>query len=162
MFSRFALLALALSLPLAACGTDETVEVDDVDVVDDAAMMDDDAMMDDTMVDDDMAATDAVTAQGTLDAVGAAGGLTALAPGAAVANIDGWIAQLEGNEAFAPTVEGLRTLKTQLTTDPLDGAAIGQTLSMLGEQTTAAAGGDTALEQLGSALSAAGAELSGM
>ena len=110
---------------------------------------------------DDAMADDAVTAQGTLDAVTAAGGLTALAPGAAVSNIDGWIAQLAGNEAFAPTVEGLETLKTQLTTDPLDGAAIGQTLSMLGEQTTAAAGGDGALEQLGSALSAAGAQLSG-
>ncbi len=161
MFTRTALLALALSVPFAGCEADDAA-VDEVDVVTtEDAVMEDDAMMDDTMVDDTMA-DDAVTAQGTLDAVGAAGGLTALAPGAAVANIDGWIAQLEGNEAFAPTVEGLQTLKMQLTTDPLDGAAIGQTLSMLGEQTTAAAGGDGALEQLGSALSAAGAELSGM
>lgn len=144
------LFALALALPLAACGGDETA---DADVV----VEPDPVVVADPMVDE----APEVTAQGTLDAVTEAGGLTALAPGAAVANIDGWIAQLEGNEAFAPTVEGLQTLKTQLTTDPLDGAAIGATLAMLGEQTTAAAGGDAALEQLGDALSSAGATLAG-
>lgn len=158
MASRISLFALALALPLAACGTDETAEVE---VVEDPVV--EDVVVEDPAMDGDMAdADDAVTAQATLDAVNEAGGLTALAPGAAVANIDSWIAQLEGNDAFAPTVEGLQTLKTQLTTDPLDGAAIGATLSMLGEQTTAAAGGDTALEQLGSALSAAGEQLTGM
>lgn len=152
MKSYLPLLALALALPLAACGGDEAAEAPDVDVVAVDPVVEDDPMVDDVP---------AVTAQGTLDAVQEAGGLTSLAPGAAVANIDGWIAQLEGNADAAPVVENLEMLKAQLTTDPLDGAAIGTTLMALGEQTTAAAGGDTALEQLGGALTSAGEMLTG-
>lgn len=145
------LFALALVLPLAACATDETAEPVDVDVVE-APVVEPDPMMEET--------TD-VTAQGTLDAVQEAGGLTSLAPSTAVANIDGWIAQLEGNADAAPVVDNLQMLKTQLTTEPLDGSAIGSTLMTLGEQTVAAAGGDAALEQLGSALTSAGEMLTG-
>lgn len=152
MKSYLSLFVLALALPLAACGGDEAAETPDVDVIEVDPVVEDDPMMDDAPE---------VTAQGTLDAVQDAGGLTSLAPGAAVANIDGWIAQLEGNADAAPVVENLQTLKTQLTTDPLDGAAIGATLMTLGEQTTAAAGGDTALEQLGAALTSAGETLTG-
>lgn len=159
MKTRISLLALALAVPFAGCETDDPA-VEDVDVVTtEDAVLEDDVMTDDTMMDDAMPA-DPVTAESTLEAV-PVDGLTAMAPGAAVANIDNWIAQLEGNPDFAPTVEGLQTLKTQLTTDPLDGAAIGQTLVMLGEQTKAAAGGDGALEQLGEALENAGTQLSG-
>ncbi|OZC03388.1 hypothetical protein [Rubricoccus marinus] len=154
MFNKISLLALAFVLPLAACADDDTVEtttVDDVAVVDPVTPADD-MMTDDTTMESD------VTAQATLDAVPAEG-LTAMAPGAAVANIDSWIAKLSDVPEASGVVEGLQTLKTQLTTDPLDGAAIGATLSSLGEQTTAAAGGDAALEQLGAALSSAGSSL---
>ena len=152
------LFALALLLPLAACESEPT----DTTVVDDEATVVTEPVVDDPMVSDDMMAdTTEVTAQATLDAVESAGGLTQLDPGAAVANIDGWISQLEGNADAAPVVENLRTLRTQLTTTPLDGAAIGSTLQTLGEQTTAAAGGDAALGQLGSALSSAGDMLAG-
>lgn len=158
--NRLPLFALALVLPLAACESEPAVEDTDVVVTEpamDAPMVDDTAMTSD---DTTMAAD--VTAQGTVDAVTEAGGLTSLAPGAAVANIDGWIAQLRGNPDFAPVVTDLETLKTQLTTDPLNGAAIGATLQSLGTATTAAAGGDSALETLGSTLSSAGDQLTGM
>ena len=159
------LFALAL-LPLAACGdADDTVvaDADDVAVVTDDAVMGDDVLINDDVALDDagMAAADDVTAEGTIDAAVAAGGLTSLAPDAAVANIDAWIAKLTGVDGAEGVVDGLGTLKTQLTTDPLDGAAIGATLSSLGEQTTAAAGGDAALESLGRTLSEAGNTLQG-
>ena len=150
------LLALAL-LPLAACAdADDTVATDDVDVV---AVEPVTEPMDDPAMADPMA--DDVTAQGTLDAVQSAGGLTNMAPTAAVANIDAWIAKLDGMDAAAPVVDGLQTLKGQLTATPLDGAAIGATLVMLGDQTTAAAGDDTSLQQLGQALTSAGNTLQG-
>ena len=147
------LLALAL-LPLAACGdADDTVVTDETDVV--AVEPVDDVVMDDATMSAD------VTAEGTIDAAVDAGGLTSIAPDAAVANIDAWIAKLTGVAGAEGVVDGLGTLKTQLTTTPLDGAAIGATLSSLGEQTTAAAGGDAALESLGRTLSEAGSTLQG-
>ena len=147
------LLALAL-LPLAACGdADDTVVTDETDVV--AVKPVDDVVMDDATMSAD------VTAEGTIDAAVDAGGLTSIAPDAAVANIDAWIAKLTGVAGAEGVVDGLGTLKTQLTTTPLDGAAIGATLSSLGEQTTAAAGGDAALESLGRTLSEAGNTLQG-
>ena len=72
-----------------------------------------------------------------------------------------WIAKLDGNEAAAPIVEGLKTLKGQLTATPLDGSAIGATLVELGTGTKAAAAGDGSLEQLGEALENAGNTLMG-
>lgn len=153
MKTLFSLLALGLLLPLAACETEEPAT--DVDVVETDPVVT--APAEDPMMSDDMMAdTTGVTAQATLDAAQAAGGLTSLAPDAAVSNIDGWISKLEGNPDAAPIVENLRTLRTQLTATPIDGAAVGQTLTTLGEQTTSVAGGDAALEQLGSALSSAG------
>ena len=56
----------------------------------------------------------------------------------------------------------LRTLRSQLQASPIDGMAVGMTLSELGEQTTAAAGGDASLRQLGQALSQTGAMLTDM
>ncbi|MEL6615935.1 MAG: hypothetical protein AAFQ43_09365 [Bacteroidota bacterium] len=158
MLNKLPLFALLLALPLAACGTEETT--DDATTTEDATVETD--VVDD--IGDDAAATDdaapAVTAQATLDAVPAEG-LTAMDPATAVGNIDAWIAALGDNPDAAGVVADLETLKGQLTADELDGAAIGGTLSSLGEQTTAVAGEDEALQTLGSALSSAGATLSG-
>ena len=156
--NRTALLALAVALPLAACADEPA---DDAVVVDDT-VVETDPMMDDPMMDDTMDATSDVTAQGTVDAVTEAGGLTNLAAGAAIDNIDGWIAQLQANPDFAPVVTDLETLKTQLQASPIDGMAVGETLQRLGEATTGAAGGDSALETLGTTLTEAGNQLTGM
>ena len=159
----FFLLAVALILPLAACADVETAG-DDV-VTDDAIVVDDtdDLDMDDDMMDDDMMMADPVTAQATLDAVPAEG-LTAMAPAAAIANIDNWIGQLDGAEfENADEIrEGLMTLKDQLQTTPLDGSAIGATLTNLGTWTVQSAGADAALTNLGQALESAGQSLTSM
>ena len=141
------LLTLAL-LPVAACAdaderADQAVEAP-------AATPDEPADLD-------------VTAQSTLDAIDAAGGLTRLAPEAAIENINGWIVRLaNAKEAPAGVVLGLETLKEQLAATPLDGEAVGGTLMDLGEQTAAAAGEDNALTELAQSLTAAGALLRGL
>lgn len=160
------LLASVFALGLSACASDET-DVDAVDAEPDAAVVDPlTTEPADPMMNDDAAMADtSVTAQATVDAVTGAGGLTSLPMEAATANIDSWIAKLEGNAAAAPVVGNLRTLRTQLGATPIDGAAVGQTLTTLGEQTTAAAAGTGAqqasLETLGRTLSEAGAALTG-
>ena len=163
MTPRLPLLGLALLLPLAACADEpDTVDTDTtvVETTDPMVVDPVDPMTDGTMMDDTAMASD-VTAQGTVDAVTQAGGLTSLSLATANQNIDGWIAQLEGNPDFAPVVTDLRTLKTQLAASPIDGAAVGATLQSLGSATTGAAGGDGALETLGSTLSSAGSQLAG-
>ena len=159
MSTRLPLFALALLLPLAACETEPDVDTTTVETTD--PVITNDPMVDDTMGDDMMDTTE-VTAQSTLDAVPAEG-LTAMAPSAAIANIDSWIAQLDGAD-FTNASEirdGLTTLRGQLQESPLDGNAIGETLVNLGTWTSEAAGGDAALSQLGSALSSAGETLTG-
>ena len=161
MSTRFLLLALAL--PLAACGGDEAAEttvVTETPAVE-APMEADPMAPADPMAADPMASD--VTVDGTIAAAGT--DLTALAPAAAVENIDGWIAKLEGDQ-FADVRANLTELKAQLTATPLDGAAIGATLTELGEQTTASAAGASSSSQeglrtLGGALSATGARLTG-
>lgn len=151
----FRLPLFAFVLAVAACAPAET----DVMTEPDAGVMPTDPA---PMPADPAPTTGAVTAEGTLDAAQSAGGLTNLAPATAVSNIDGWIAQLDGVPSAAPIVANLQTLRAQLQEPSLDGMAIGQTLTTLGEQTTAAAGGDVSLEQLGQALSQAGMMLMGM
>ena len=165
------LLFLALALPLAACGGDEAADTTVVDTTDpmvDDAMSDDmtavDPMASDSMSDGAMASD--VTVDGTIAAAGS--DLTALAPAAAIANIDGWLAKLDGAQ-FGQAGEirnGLEELKAELSASPLDGAEIGETLADLGQQTTATAAeasssSQAGLRALGSALSAAGAKLGG-
>ncbi|MDT0631120.1 hypothetical protein RQM47_01795 [Rubrivirga sp. S365] len=154
------LLALASTLPLAACATD--TEPTDVAVVEPGVVTEPAPVVDDPLVDDGMMTTD-VTAQGTLDAV-PAGGLTEMAPATAIGNIDSWIAQLDG-ATFTNSTEirqGLMTLKDQLQASPIDGAAVGETLTNLGTWTEQAAGGDASLTQLGQALASAGQNLTAM
>lgn len=159
--TRLSLFALALALPLAACETEpDTVETTTT-TIEPADPMVDPMAEDPMMTDSTMTMDSDVTAQGTVDAVTNAGGLTSLPMSAATQNIDGWIAQLEGNPEFAPVVTDLRTLKTQLAATPIDGSAVGATLQSLGSATTAAAAGDAALESLGETLTSAGNQLAG-
>lgn len=166
MFSKYLLVA-ALALPLAACGGDEAGDTTVVDTTTDPMVTD--PMVADPMATDPMAGgtmAGDVTVDGTIAAAGT--DLTALAPAAAISNIDGWIAKLETAEfdQSDDLVEGLRELKTELGAMPFDGSAIGETLNDLGELTTASAAtasssSQEGLRTLGGALSATGARLSG-
>ncbi|MDZ4769088.1 MAG: hypothetical protein SGJ24_08175 [Chloroflexota bacterium] len=101
----------------------------------------------------------------TIDALN--GGLTALAPAAAVKNIESWHAQLEGSDdaGLKQVAADLAELKTLLTSSPLNGKSIGTCLTSLGKGTTSAgegASGDvsTRLKALGALLTKAGGTLS--
>ena len=109
----------------------------------------------------DVATSDEVTAAGTVEAVTDAGGLLALEPTTAVANIEGWIAKLDGVEGAMPIQDMLKTLREQLTAEVIDGMAVSETLSGLATATEGAAGGDADLEALAGALSDAAATLKG-
>ena len=151
-------LLLALALPLAACGNDD-VETTPTTVPGTTATTD--PMTADPMAADPMASD--VTVDGTLAAAGQ--DITMMSVPAATANIDGWIAKLEG-ERFAEIRTTLERLKLDLAAQPIDNAALGATLTSLGEQTTASAAtaassSQDGLRTLGGALSAAGAKLSG-
>ena len=156
MFTRL-LLVGALALPLAACGNDtETATTEPMTTTEPMAPATDPMAPADPMAND-------VTVDGTNAAIGS--DITALPAAAALANINGWIAKLEGDQ-FADLRASLETLKLDLAAQPMDGTKIGATLSTLGTQTTAAAAGASSsskagLEQLGASLSAAGAKLSG-
>ena len=148
MFTRLLLLG-ALTLPLAAC----TKEADTVTT--------------EPVVTEPMAPADPMANDVTVDGTNAAIGtdIMALPMDAAMSNIDGWIAKLQGDQ-FAEIRSTLEMLKLDLAAQPMDGAKIGSTLSTLGEQTTAAAAtastsSQAGLQQLGATLSAAGAKLSG-
>ncbi len=171
MSTRFLLLALAL--PLAACGGDDAADTVDTTVTTvpsaDPAVTNGEPMATTPGTAEGVtpgATTPAgsdVTVDGTIAAAGS--DITAMSPTAAVANIDGWIAKLEG-ERFAPIRASLETLKLDLAAQPIDNAALGATLKSLGEQTTASAAtasssSQAGLQTLGGALSAAGAKLAG-
>ena len=162
----FALLGALLILPLAACGSDTDVDTVDPIVVDDDAAMVDDDLMDDGMMDDDAAMAGDVAADvdlpGTISAAGS--DITALAPASALANINGWINTLDG-QTFTNSTEirdGLMTLKDQLSTDPLNGGAIGETLTNLGTWTKDSNPDNAEIQTLGDALLAGGTKLTGM
>lgn len=110
---------------------------------------------------------DQATVEGTIQAL--QGGVTSLAPATAVQNIQSWQSQLEnaGDPALSEIAGNLGELNSMLQEQPIDGQAVGDLLSELGEQTTSAASnaqGDmtSQLEQLGTTLSEAGSNLSGM
>ena len=93
------------------------------------------------------------------------GGL-ANAAGAAGGNIAGWIKTLQGNTQLAGISTELQSLHDALSSGASDTHALAASLSTLGEHTTNAAASATPdaqakLQQLGSALSAAGTQLKG-
>ena len=159
MSTRLSLLGLALLLPLAACETEEVEPVTTDPVVVDPVAPAPEPMTD--PMTDPMAGE--VTVDGTIAAAG--NDLTALAPAAAVDNINGWIARLEGAD-FQNAQEirqGLMTLRDQLQEPTIDGAAVGETLTNLGTWTAEAgtAAGDASLGTLAGALTQAGQKLTG-
>ena len=159
-----ALLCALLVLPLAACADDDAA-VDTVDpvVVDDTDIDMVEPGMDDNM-DDNMAGDVAadVDLPGTIAAAGS--DITALEPSAALGNINGWINTLDG-QTFPNATEirdGLMTLRDQLQASPLDGAAIGATLTNLGDWTAASAPDNADIQTLAGALRSGGEKLTGM
>ena len=100
-----------------------------------------------------------VSAAGTVEAVTEAGGLLALEPATAVANIEGWIAKLDGVEGGEDVQGMLKTLKDQLTAETIDGSAVAETLTGLSAATAMAGAGDADLEALAGALEDAAMKL---
>ncbi len=145
------LLMATLAIGLSACA-DETEDVDDLDL-DETEQMEDDM---DTM------GTADVDVGGTISALEA--GVYDMSIDAAVANIDGWIARMEGNPDLANITSNLEELRMELMAPQLDGPRVGELMMELGDQTMAAAEGSAMAEQLnelGDMLSQAGQQLTG-
>lgn len=159
MNTKLAALTLAGTLALAACGG-EAEEAEIADPMADTAVI---APMEPAPA----AAGDPMALlSGTVEA--ARGGLTNMAASAAVSNIQQWQQTLTAanNPALQPIVTDLQALEQALQAQPIDGAQVGQILSRLGEQTTAAASAAEAgtadqVRELGGLLSQAGSQLSG-
>jgi len=99
----------------------------------------------------------------TVDAVKSVGGdITALPAGAAVSNIDGWIAKLETMDGTEAIVGNLNELKTELTSGDIDGGAVSGILSSLADQTKELSAKAPALGAVASALQAGADKLGGM
>ena len=107
------------------------------------------------------AQSDVPTVDGTIAAL--QGGLTAVPLDAAVANIEGWEAQLSGSpDSTLQTIAiQLGELKEALQADTINGTAVGQLLRSLGEGTVEAASGNAQLTDLGNLLVEAGTGLMG-
>lgn len=109
------------------------------------------------------AQSDAPTVSETISAL--QGDLTAIPADAAIANIEGWQAELEGSDDVI--VQGIAAnlgeLSDALQADTIDGAAVGGLLTSLGTDTVSAAegAGSTELTDLGNLLLQAGTSLSG-
>jgi hypothetical protein len=148
---RFFLPLAACALTLSACAGD--AEVDPVTTVEEPVVTD---------VEPVAPAPPSVDVQGTISAL--EGGITNLAPAAALDNINGWIAQLDGMDGADGIVDNLEELRDALGANPLDGEYIGELLSELGAETTEVAGTVTGTQQdglmrLGELLSTAGSSL---
>ncbi len=110
---------------------------------------------------DAMGGTDAQVQQ-TMDAVqGAGGDITALAPSAAVSNIDSWISKLDGMDGTDGIVSNLRTLKDELGASTIDGGKVSGLLSQLASETREVGSGNQGLTMLASALDAGASKLGG-
>ena len=103
---------------------------------------------------------EAVTA--TIDAVKSAGGdITALSPDAAVGNINTWIEKLGSMDGTEGVVDGLKSLKTELTSGEIDGSKVSTILSSLAEKTRELGGDNMAVGTIASALDAGAKKLGG-
>jgi hypothetical protein len=155
---RLSLLTLlfgAFALTLAACASDTEVEP--------AEPMTDTEMMDEPMPEPAAPAPAAsVDVPGTISAL--QGGITAIPMNAAIDNINGWIAQLEGAdfEGADALVAKLEELRGELQATPISGADVAESLTELGRMTgeAATAAGSADLQQLADLLSGAGNQLS--
>ena len=141
------------ALTLGACGSStETETVEDVDLDTEVA-----APV------GTMPGAEGVSINETVDAVRNAGGdITAIPPGAAVGVIDGWIAKLSGTPGATNVVNGLQSLKAELTSGNIDGNKVGGILNNLATETRSMAPNNMALGNLASALEAGGQKLGGM
>lgn len=100
--------------------------------------------------------------ESTVEAVQSVGGdITALPAGAAVSNIEGWIAKLETMDGTEGIVGNLTALKTELTADSIDGAKVSTLLSSLAGQTKELAASAPALGAVAGALQAGADKLGG-
>ena len=150
----FLTLLVALFVGLSACAPEtETEEALEEEVIEDPAL-------------DTQPMAGEADLSSTIQAL--QGDITQMDPATAVSNIESWQQQLEasGDQSLQTIASGLGDLRDQLTQTPIDGATVGQTLTNLGDQTTQAAataevGVQEQLQQLGSLLSDAGAQLSG-
>lgn len=98
----------------------------------------------------------------TVEAVQSVGGdITALPAGAAVSNIEGWIAKLETMDGTEAIVSNLGALKTELTAGKIDGAKVSTLLSSLAEQTKGLAADNATLGAVAAALQAGADKLGG-
>lgn len=155
------LLALCLPLAVMACGDgvetdgDATVETITPAVTTNTMPTTSEPISPDT----DMDAMGMTSANETMDAIRSAGGITNMAPATAVANIDNWIAKLDGMDGTSEVTDNLKELKMQLTSGNIDGAKVGQLLAALGEDTQELGRDNTAVSGLGQALASAGAQL---
>lgn len=143
-----------LFMGLVGCAETETPEATEAE--EDTAMAETETM----------ASSDSVTVGGTISLLQQ--GLTSISASAAVSNIEGWQEQLEaaGSEPLMAISNNLEELKGELQNDSIDGAAVGELLVSLGDQTVDAAqnAGGTAtaqLTQLGNLLQQAGNQLTG-
>ena len=142
------------ALTLGACGSStetEVMDADDLEAPEVAAPV------------GTMPGAEGVSINETVDAVRNAGGdITAIPPAAATGVIDGWIAKLSGTPGASNVVNGLQSLKAELTSGNIDGKKVGGILNGLAAETRAMAPDNMALGNLASALEAGGNKLSGM
>jgi hypothetical protein len=147
LHSRFLTLGLAVlvAAAFAACADDPDIE---------EPVVVDDPVVEEPMAAGGMAAD--VSVDGTISAL--EGGITSLAPSAAIDNINGWIARLEEAEfdGSDDIVDSLEELRDELSGGEIDGEYVAELLVELGEDTAAAAGGNAGLERLASLLTSAG------
>lgn len=154
------LLLVPAALAFVACGNNEaTTEVEEMeaeleDVGNDVGAMGTAAM-------DKMAGMTSINE--TVDAVRNAGGdITAIPAGAALANVDAWIAKLDGVDGAGEVRNGLKELREELTEGEIDGREVGTILNALAEDTRELAPNNAALAGLAQALEAGGQKLGGI
>lgn len=137
---------LAALLALAACGPPDPQGP----AADDGASTE--TLPDTAMVRD-------VSPASTLELV--AGDVLEASPSVAIQTIDLWIARLDtvSAEGVAEVRGDLETLRNQLQSSPIDGAAVGRSLGRLGEGTAALAEPGTPLGRLAETLRRQGARL---